>query len=217
MLKILQQSDLFSDIDPVLLEKHIRGNHIYTRNYRKGHTLHCQNEACTSVDMVLSGALVAYSLAETGAATTMFEFRQNHIIGANLLFGDSRNYPLNIYCLLDSTLVHVKIEAIIDFLHCYDFVLKFVKSLSQNSQGMNRKIALFTQKTLRENVLDYVHQLSVQQNSKTVVIPVSKKQLADYFGVQRPSLFREMKRLKEEGVLRIDNRKITILDKQKNK
>ena len=48
--------------------------------------------------------------------------------------------------------------------------------------------------------------------SKTIILPISKKQLADHFGVQRPSLFRELKRMKDEGLIEIDNRNITIHD-----
>lgn len=215
MLQSLQQIDLLSDIDPDLLEKQIKENNIYSRKYRKGYTLHCQMDECISVDFVLSGSLVAYSLDRSGSSTGVFEFKKGSIIGANLLMGNKTSYPLNIYCQTDCTMIHISVEAVLDFLRCYDFALKFVKSLSNNSQGMNQKLAMFTQRTLKENVLDYIHQLSIQQNSRTVVISMTKRQLADYFGVQRPSLFRVMKNLKDEGILKINNREIFIIDANK--
>ena len=76
---------------------------------------------------------------------------------------------------------------------------------------MNHRIAMYTNKTLRENLIDYLQSLSRSQNSKQITLPISKKQLADYFGVQRPSLFRELKKMKDEGLLEIDNREINIL------
>ena len=79
-----------------------------------------------------------------------------------------------------------------------------------NSQGMNRKIAIYTRKSLRDNLTNYLLALSAEQKSKSVLLPVTKKQLADYFGVQRPSLFRELKRMKEEGLIDIENRKIMV-------
>ena len=87
-----------------------------------------------------------------------------------------------------------------ELLKSYGFVMRYIKSLSQNSQGMNRKIAMFTQKSLRDNILDYLTVQTVQQQSDTITLPITKKQLADYLGVQRPSLFREMKRLTDEGL-----------------
>ena len=93
--------------------------------------------------------------------------------------------------------------------------MRYIKSLSQNSQGMNHKIAMFTQKSLRDNILDYLTVQTVQQQSDTITLPITKKQLADYLGVQRPSLFREMKRLTDEGIITINNRRITINNHKK--
>jgi CRP-like cAMP-binding protein len=70
---------------------------------------------------------------------------------------------------------------------------------------------MLTQKTLRGNIMEYLHQQSVFQHSTTITLPISKKELADYLGVQRPSLFRELKKLSDENVIRIQNRSVTLL------
>lgn len=110
----------------------------------------------------------------------------------------------------DCCLLHITKSAISELLKDYNFVVEFVQSLSQNSQGINQKIVMFTQKTLRDNILDYLAVLTIKQQSDTVTLPLTKKQLADYFGVQRPSLFRELKKLKEEGLIEVNNRNITL-------
>ncbi|MGI6124540.1 MAG: Crp/Fnr family transcriptional regulator, partial [Acetivibrionales bacterium] len=115
-----------------------------------------------------------------------------------------------IYCMTDCCLLHITKRAVCILLENYNFVMQFVKSLSQNSQGMNRKIVMFSQKSLRKNVLDYFYGLSIKQQSDMVTLPLTKKQLADYFGVQRPSLFRVIKELKDEGLIEVFNRKIKI-------
>lgn len=207
---ILQSIPLFTTISKSSLEEQITDNHIYQRQYMKGVTVHNANETCRTLDIVLSGSLVAYSLSTNGASTTIFEFNKGSIIGANLLFGENHNYPLNIYCLTDCQIIHIDTSAVLEFLHDYDFTLHYIKSISQNSQGINQKIAMFTQRTLRENIMDYFKQQAIIQKSSVIIIPISKKQLADYFGVQRPSLFRELKKLKEEGIIEISNHTITI-------
>lgn len=58
--------------------------------------------------------------------------------------------------------------------------------------------------------MDYFKQQTIIQKSSVILLPMSKRQLADYLGVQRPSLFRELKKLKEEGIIEINNRTITI-------
>jgi CRP-like cAMP-binding protein len=141
---------------------------------------------------------------------TMFEFPKGKMLGANLLFGDTNTYPFTIYCLSDARLLHVTQKAVSFFLHDYHFTMQFVRMLSYNSQKLNQKITMATQKTLRENLLDYLKQQSVLQCSNSIVLPISKKQLADYLGVQRPSLFRELKNLKDEGVIDIFNRTVQL-------
>lgn len=201
---------LFSSIQECDLGKLIEDRHIFQKHYAKGSTVHNANELCDTMDIVLSGGLVAYSLSLNGSTTRMFEFNKGSIIGANLLFGENRRYPLNIYCMADCEILHVDLTAVSELLHDYVFTLHFIRSVSQNSQGINQKIEIFTQKTLRENIMDYLMQQRLIQNSSAIQLPISKKQLADYFGVQRPSLFRELKKLKDEGIIDIDNRTITI-------
>ena len=212
-INILRNISLFSAIKESDLEKLIAGNHIYRKHYMKGATVHNANETCRTLDIVLSGSLVAYSLSTNGSATTMFEFSQGSVIGANLLFGENHSYPLNIYCLTDCQIIHIDINAVLEFLHDYNFTLHYIKSISQNSQGINQKIAMFTQRTLRENIMDYFKQQTIIQKSSVILLPMSKRQLADYLGVQRPSLFRELKKLKEEGIIEINNRTIAIKNK----
>ncbi len=207
----LRNIPLLSDVNAGILKKHLEDGQISVRHYMKGITVHNQNDSCAALDVVLSGSLSAYSLSENGSAITMFEFQENSIIGANLLFGESHAYPLNIYSVSECVLLHITQKGVADLLHNYNFVLQYVKSLSLNSQGMNRKITMLTQKTLRENILDYLKQQSVIQNKSEIILPISKKELADYLGVQRPSLFRELKKLKDEKVIEIHNRSIQVL------
>ncbi|MDA3731826.1 Crp/Fnr family transcriptional regulator [Niameybacter massiliensis] len=180
------------------------------KKYKKGVTVYMQGESCKSMDIVQSGSLVAYALAHNGSENVVFEFEKGSIIGANLLFGNANYYPMNMYCTADCELLHLDKENVEYLLHDYQFTMQFVKSLSLNAQGMNKKITMYTQKSLRENLLDYLHALSIEQKSTIVTLPISKKQLADYLGVQRPSLFRELKKLKDEGTIAIQNRQIIL-------
>lgn len=210
MTEIIKTIPLFSRLQPNVIEPLIAGKQLFTANYSKGATVHNQKDNCRTLDVVLSGRFVAYSLSENGSEMTVFEFSEGQMLGANLLFGDERTYPLAIYCMSDGQLLHVTQKAIADFLSNYSFAMKFIGMLSQNSQKLNQRIVMSTQKTLRENLLEYFKQQSILQGTDTIVLPISKKQLADYLGVQRPSLFRELKKLKDEGIIDISNRTIRL-------
>lgn len=210
MIEQLKEFPHFAQVEKEKLADLFARGKIIRRLYRSGLTVHEQHEKCTGMDLVYTGKLVAYSLAANGSETVVFEFASHSVIGANLLYGDQTNYPMNIYCTEDCVLFHLDKSAITELLGDYAFVLPFVQSLSFNSQGMNQKIVMFTQNTLRDNISHYLTVLSAEQKSKTVTLPISKKQLADHLGVQRPSLFRELKKMKDQGLIEIDNRIIKI-------
>ncbi|MDO5037782.1 MAG: Crp/Fnr family transcriptional regulator [Tissierellia bacterium] len=210
MLKTLGAIPLFASIEKKDLAPLVQAQDIYLKNYREGVTLYNQKEVCQTFDMVLSGSLVAYSLAENGSAMTLFEFPPGQILGANLLFSPQGLYPFNIYCMAQAQVLHVTRRGVEALLHHYDFTLAFIKMLSLNSNRLNQKITMVTQKTLRENLLDYLQEEVRRQGTNPLSLPMSKKQLADYLGVQRPSLFRELKKLKDEGLIQVDNKKIYL-------
>lgn len=210
MMEIIKAIPLFSQLQSDEITPLIADNQLFLRNYSKGATVYNQKDCCKTLDIVLSGSFVAYSLSENGSAMTMFEFSRGQMLGANLLFGDNNTYPLTIYCMSDAQLLHFTQKAVSDFLHNYDFAIEFIGMLSHNSQKLNRKITMVAQKTLRENLLEYFTKQSILQGSDTIVLPISKKQLADYLGVQRPSLFRELKNLKDQGFIDISNRTIRL-------
>lgn len=210
MLGKLKDIALFKQIDKSIIGDLIKSQLMFEKEYSKDATVHNQGEVCTGIDFVLTGKLIAYALSSNGSETIVFEFSPGSIIGANLLFGRNNIYPMNIYCTNQARLIQINKKGIEILLHNYNFTLEYIKELSHNAQGMNKKIAMYTQKTLRENLLDYFSLMSVQQDSKEIILPITKKQLADYFGVQRPSLFRELKKMKDEGIIDINNRKIII-------
>jgi len=210
MITKLKNIAMFKNIDNTILKDLIQNKDILVRSFHKGVELHEQFSPCHGVDIIVSGSLVAYSLSLIGNEINIFEFREGDIIGANLLFGKNNNYPVSIYSTSECEIFQISKSAVEILLKEYNFTMEYVKAISLNSENMNKKIIMHTQKTLRENLTDYLLTLSKEQNNGTIHLPISKKQLADYFGVQRPSLFRELKKMKDEGLLEIKNKTITL-------
>ena len=63
---------------------------------------------------------------------------------------------------------------------------------------------------IREKLLCYFNQLAEKEGSRTFQLPFSLSMLADYIATDRSAMMRELKRLKEEGVLRSEGRRITL-------
>ncbi len=126
IIEKIRHIPLLSEMDTAVLDRCVTENQLFVRHYSKGATVHHQHEACSVLDVVLSGKLVAYSLSENGSAITMFEFQKDSIIGANLLFGENTIYPLNIYGVTPCDVLHISKDAVMEFLHEYHFVMRYI-------------------------------------------------------------------------------------------
>lgn len=77
---------------------------------------------------------------------------------------------------------------------------------------LNLRIELLSQKTIRDKILSYFRILSQNSFSKTFTLPFSLTDLADYLGVDRSAMMREIKTLKEDGVIKkLDKNRFTLL------
>lgn len=76
---------------------------------------------------------------------------------------------------------------------------------------LNSRIELLTKRTIREKVLFYFNILSTRNFSKTFTLPFSLTDLADYLSIDRSAMMREIKYLKEEGFIKKNRNKITLL------
>ncbi len=80
------------------------------------------------------------------------------------------------------------------------------KSVHQNS-----RIEILSKRTIREKLLSYFSILSTTSSSKTVILPFSLTNLADYLSVDRSAMMREIKNLITEGFISKNKNKIKIL------
>ena len=91
------------------------------------------------------------------------------------------------------------------------FVANIMSILAKNNIVLNRKIQLLTQKTLRGKLMTYFIQLSRENNNKVFKISFTRDQLARYVCSERSSVCRELGRMQDEGLVRIDGNTITLM------
>lgn len=82
--------------------------------------------------------------------------------------------------------------------------------LSEKIVSNNERIEILAKRTIREKLLAYFDIMSKKKLSKTFTIPFTYTDLADYLGVDRSAMQRELKNLKEDNFIKTNNKKITL-------
>lgn len=92
-------------------------------------------------------------------------------------------------------------------------ILRNLPDLILNSIAeQNFRMLLLTNKGVRDKILTYFNTLSIENNNKTFKIPFSLTDLSDYLMIERTAMMREIKRLKDEKIIKkTKNNTITLL------
>ncbi len=74
----------------------------------------------------------------------------------------------------------------------------------------NFRMLLLTNKSVRDKLLTYFQIISSEVHSKTFELPLSLTDLSDYLMIERTAMMREIKRLKDEKIIKKNKNKITL-------
>ena len=91
------------------------------------------------------------------------------------------------------------------------FIKNLIKMLTEQISIKNSRIEVLTKRSTRDKLLEYFKFQSKEKKNKTFTIPFTFTELANYLSVDRSAMTRELKYLKQEGFIRTDGRKITLL------
>jgi len=89
-------------------------------------------------------------------------------------------------------------------------MMNYIRILSNIVCQLTKKVRMFSM-NVREKVSLYLKEQSRLQQTRKILLPLSRQELADHFGIQKYSLLRCLNELKQEGVILVDGRHIEIL------
>lgn len=82
--------------------------------------------------------------------------------------------------------------------------------LSDRLKRNNERIEILTKKTIREKLLAYFNFLYKRQISRVITLPFSLTDLADYLSIDRSAMMREIRNMKDEGLIDSKGKKIYL-------
>lgn len=91
------------------------------------------------------------------------------------------------------------------------FIKNLIKLLGEHVSNKNTRIEILTKKTTRDKLLEYFRLQTQEKKSKSFTIPMSFTELANYLAVDRSAMAREIGYLKDEGFIKTNKRRITLL------
>ena len=83
--------------------------------------------------------------------------------------------------------------------------------LSENNFTITRKLHIVTTSSLRERIAIWL--LDAADEKSEVALKMNREQLADFLGVARPSLSRELMKMQADGLIEVSKKMIKLRDR----
>ena len=170
--------------------------------------------------LLLKGKIESSFQNENYDQITMHTFTGGYLFGEALVINDAKNSPVQVRAVEDSIVLFIDLSAIYqsEIASPLRTILaeNLIKSLARKNLILNQKVRILSQKSLRDRILIYLGTLPKDKNS-FVKIPFTQTALAEYLGVNRSALSRELGRMQNEGLLIVDKEKMKRIKKKQNK
>ena len=185
-------------------------------SYEAGQTI-CEFDGTqNAVGVLLSGSAELLRLDEDGGRTLLETLEEGGVFGEVLAFSGVGGDSTLLECRQDCRVLYLNYDQITKrcenaCLHHSILVQNLFRLLSTKTLRLSERVEVLSRRSIREKLLCCFDQLSHKAGQNTFTLPFSLSALADYISADRSAMMRELKKLREEGTIRTENRKITLV------
>lgn len=218
MLEELAKCSLFTGLDFEELKKCLVCSGARHQFYKAGQIVFEENDMPKYIYVLVKGkiALCKDSFSGRRNLATTFEV-PGEMFGEAYAFLDHHTYDYYTVAVEDSELYEIpKIFLSHTCTKSCGYhervIYNMIHILAEKNFNLNRKLQVLAANGLRQKIAMML--LRMYTGEEEMQLGMNREELADYLGTARPSLSRELMKMKEEGLIDIKGKKIRILNKE---
>ena len=212
MIKILKKTVVFNDLDDKKIKKILEKIKYEIKKYSPNESVAFRGDEVKGLYIILEGTLITEMLTEEGNIIKIEELVQSDVIAPAFIFGKNNSFPVDLTAKDEVEIFFVERKEFLNLLFSQEKILEnFLNEISNKTQLLTGKIwNSFNNKTIKKKFCNYVKKN--QKNNEFFIENLGA--LAEFFGVERPSLSRVLSDLvKNKKLERIERNRYKILDK----
>ena len=211
----MEHITLFTDILPEEQERMRVCFHAREMTFRNGETIMEYSSSMKKIGLILYGRAVLNCCDAEGNQHIIDELNKDAVFGEPFLLpADSQHYYV---CATEETRVmFIDYEHVIKRCeqachHHSQMVSNLLQLTAIQSRQQNERIYMLSRSTTQKKLLAYLNCIAAEKHKKDITISMSYTTLAQYLGVDRSAMMRELKSLEDQKILRREGRIIHLL------
>ncbi len=219
-LKDLNKISLFSHLSQDNLEKLLNSFNSKIIHLDKNEIIFREGEVYHNMCILLEGEVILSNTDEYGNRNIIDSVGKNQIFAEVFSFTSKKISPVTATTNKISTLLLVNTDELLSVGNLDDLDLirekqEIISSLLHTFADKNlillSKIEVVSRRNIREKILHFLELHKLKNQSKIFLIPYSRKDMADFLGVDRSALSRELSRLKDDGLIDYEKNTFKLL------
>ena len=171
-------------------------------------------EEVTNLFVVLSGSVRGEMIDYSGKTVKIEDIEAPRPLAAAFLFGKENKFPVTVTANKKAELLAIPVVEFLKLLQMNTRLLRnYLNSISTRAQFLSQKLHFLSFKTIKEKVAHFLLQ-QAGDRFHSFELKNTQQQLAEMFGVTRPSLARVLGEMQNESLIKIEKKTVTLLDKQ---
>ncbi|WAM33075.1 Crp/Fnr family transcriptional regulator [Caldicellulosiruptor morganii] len=212
----LSETKLFRGIEKSSIERLLSDCNVVQKSFEKDEIIVFEGDECTSIGIILEGLVDIKKVLSSGKEYTITTLYPGDTFGEAVIFSSSNTFPAMVIAKCRTVILFLSKESIINLSKKSErFLYNFLNILSDRILLLNSKLKESTFITLRQKICNFLLEEYKKQKSFKIKLPLSKYELAEKFNVQRPSLSRELIKMREEGLIDFWGKEIWIKNLEK--
>jgi CRP/FNR family transcriptional regulator, dissimilatory nitrate respiration regulator len=213
--EILCQSPVFRGISPEELSGLFNRIHFQVKTYQKNDLIAIAGEICDRLLIIQEGNVKAEMNDYSGKTIKIEDLTAPQPLATAFLFGTQNRFPVTVSAISEVEMVSIQKPEFVKLLQLNSLILNnYLNTISTRAQFLSQKLKFLSFKTIKQKIAHFLLE-KAGTRLQTVEVQQSQGQLAEMFGVTRPSLARTLGEMVHEGLIETDRRWIKILDKNR--
>jgi CRP-like cAMP-binding protein len=180
----------------------------------KGALLFSPGDRSRGFYAVRTGTIRVYGMSPQGKEITQEIAGKTDAFAVASIFSDT--YHCFAEALKDSHLYLIKKKEFLDLVTTDNaFAVAWMRMLSLMVISLRRRLVDLALKSPKARIAGYLLLLADMQGSRSVVLPVPRKELATFLGMTHETFYRTAKELTNQGLVRFIGQTIDILDESR--
>lgn len=210
---VLEQSWLFQGMSASQIEKLVNEIPHTVHSYEKEEAVFRPLETADRVGVILQGSVQSFKLFPNGNQVNVTIRTVGDIIGPAAALSVQGKYPFGVVSLEETKVLMFRRNDYLRLLRRdYRLVENALSEISSITYMLQQRLELMSYHGIDQKIAFYLLSEALQNNISIVSIPGSMTKWALMMNVSRPSLYRELKKLEEQGLLCIKSKEIEITD-----